>query len=681
MTAADLLTSEHLRRAACVYIRQSSPHQVRTNLESQRLQYELAEYARTLGFTSVRVIDEDLGITGDGVKRPGFDSLVAAVSRSEVGLVLSIEASRLARNGRDWHGLLDFCAVVGCLVGDRDRLYDPRSMEDRMYLGMRGAFSEFELSLFRKRSLESREAKAQRGELFLHVPAGYDRVGRHAIEMSADQRVRTAIRLVFDRFDELGSVRQTWLWLRTEQIEIPVRTSAHGLIWRIPTETSLYLMLRNPIYAGAYAYGRNRHETVIQDGRKRVVRRSLRADPAEWKVLLHDRHDGYISWDHYERNQAVITANQIGDRGAVRSGRALLAGLLRCGHCQRRIQVRDNGKSVGYSCRGEVGSGERCVSFGAVRVDAAVGQAVVDALQPLAMDAAMAAIETASAADHAALALASTALSEARYKADRARDQFEAVDPANHNVLHNLAAKWEACLVDVSRCEERIRDLEDAQPAALTPEQRQTFLALGHDLGRTWSHDRATPELRKTVLRTVLVEITAHVEKAHVHLVLHWKGGDHTQLKVPRMRTGEHRWSTDVETVALVCELARVMNDASIAALMNRLGKRTAKGNGWTMIRVRSLRASHGIAAYRTGERAERGELTLSEAADRLQVDPFRVRRLIQSGRLPARQACKGAPWIITENDITAPDIQAFLSQKGASLRDPRHPHFEFLSQ
>ncbi len=283
---SDLLTPDHLQRAACVYIRQSTPQQVRNNLESQRLQYGLVTYARELGFVDVRVIDDDLGTTASGVERPGFDQLVVAVGKSEVGLVLATDASRLARNGRDWEGLLDFCAVVGCLVGDRDRLYDPGAMEDRMYLGLRGAFNQFELSMFRKRSQESIEAKAQRGELFLHAPAGYDRVGRDAIEMSPDQNVRNAIRLVFDTFDAVGSLRQTWLWFHNNQVEIPVRMSGRGLIWRIPAESSITQILRNPIYAGTYAYGRKQSETTIRDGRKTVVIHKLDANPAEWKVLL-----------------------------------------------------------------------------------------------------------------------------------------------------------------------------------------------------------------------------------------------------------------------------------------------------------------------------------------------------------------------------------------------------------
>ena len=247
----------------------------------------------------------------------------------------------------------------------------------------------------------------------------------------------------------------------------------------------------------------------------------------------------------------MITSNRVGDRGAVCPGRALLAGLLRCGHCQRRIQVSDNGKSAGYRCSGATGQGGSCLSFGAVRMDEAVGQAVIEALQPLAVEAALQAMETAGAADRTTLALARSALSEARYKAERAKDQFDAVDPANHNVFHNLAARWEACLGEVSRCEAQVQDLEDVQPVALTPQQRQAFRDLGRDLGRAWGHERATPKLRKMVLRASLVEITARLEDAHIHLLLHWKGGDYTELQVARMRYGEHRWTTDTGTVTL----------------------------------------------------------------------------------------------------------------------------------
>ncbi len=234
MSSGAALTTAHLSRAADVYIRQSSAVQVRTHVERQRLQYALSDPARGLGFGTVEVIDEDLGLSGAGVHRPGFDALLEAVCKGRVGLVLSIEASRLSRNGREWHTLLDFCAIVGCLVGDRERLYDPALIDDRMYLGLKGQFNEMELALFRQRSLDSRMAMARRGELYSTLPVGYEKVERHRIEMTPDQRQQDAIHLVFRKFQELGSIRQAFFWFQRHQVELPVRVPGEGLIWRVP---------------------------------------------------------------------------------------------------------------------------------------------------------------------------------------------------------------------------------------------------------------------------------------------------------------------------------------------------------------------------------------------------------------------------------------------------------------
>ena len=671
--ASTLLTAGHLRRKACVYVRQSSDFQVRHHVERQRLQYALADHARQLGFGDVEVIDEDQGTSGDGVLRTGFDRLVSAVCRGAVGLVLSLEASRLARNGRDWHTLLDFCAIVGCLVGDRRCLYDPAVADDRLFLGMKGNFAEAELALFHQRSWESRLALAQRGELFTHVPAGYEKVGKRSIEMTPDQRQRDALGVVFRKFAELRSVRQVWLWSRREQVEIPVRQLGRGIVWKVPTETGLNALLHNPIYAGAYAFGRRRQETSIENGRKRVRSGILKSGPEEWTVLLRDRHEAYITWQEYERNQALIEANRTTVRGAARPGRALLAGLLRCGHCMRRMQVRDNGRSAGYQCRGaRDGNAGDCLSFGAARADAAVGTAVLEALQPLGVEAALQAWEQRGAAAEAAKRLARQALEEARYWAQRAWLQFDDVELDYPNVRGNLKERWERRLEQERACEERLARLQaERRRAALAEPEREAYRALGADLERAWQHERATPVLRKAVLRAALVEITARREGERIRLLLHWQGGDHSELAVARARTGQHRWSTAKATVELVRELARSLSDALIAGLLNRLGKRTAKGHGWTRSRVCSLRNSHGIAVYREGERQERGELVLAEAAQRLEVDPWRVRRLIQRGILPARQACKGAPWLITEEALERPQVREALAGKAPLTPDP----------
>ena len=657
-SARGPLTAEHPERKAIVYVRQSSDLQVRRHRERQRLQYALADHARQLGFTEVEVIDEDQGTSGSGVRRAGFDRLLAAVCRREVGAVLSLEASRLARNGRDWHTLLDFCAIVGCLVGDRRQLYDPAAADDRLYLGMKGNFSEAELAAFRQRSLESRMELARRGEFFTTLPAGYEKVGRHTIEMTPDRRQRDAIRLVFRKFAELRTVRQVWLWCRKERVEIPVRLPGQGagVVWKVPTDTSLYLLLSNPIYAGAYACGRRRQETVIEDGRKRVRSGIVKADRSEWTVLLQDRHAGCIAWEEYERNRELIAANRTKVRGAPRRGRALLAGLLRCGHCTRRMQVRDNGRAVGYQCRGDRGCGASCLGFGAVRVDAAVAAAVLEAVR-----------------------LAASALAEARYRADRARAQFDAVEPGNSNVLHTLARRWERSLAEVRGCEERLGELrERRRREAVGEPEREAYLALGEDLERVWEDERATPQLRKAVLRAALVGITAKREGQRIELLLHWKGGDHSEVAVRRLRTGQHRWRTDASTVDIVRDVARILPDPLIAGLLNRLGKRTGKGSSWNRNRVCSLRNSHGIAVYREGERQERGELVLAEAAERLGVHEWHVYKLIRSGVLPARQACKGAPWVIAERDLEAPQVRAWLAGKGRKAEDPGREVLEF---
>ena len=353
------ITAGHLARAACVYVRQSSPGQVRNNLESQHLQYGLQTHAKGLGWRTVEVIDEDLGRSGGGsIERPGFQKLLAAVCDSRIGIVMSVDASRLARNGREWHTLLEFCAVVGCLLGDGSSNYDPALPDDRMLLGMKGTMSEMEGSVLRQRSNDARRQKAERGELFLNLPAGYVKVGRDAIAMDPDQRVRDAIQHVFHKFIEFRSIRQVFLWFRQEGIELPFRsisTGVHGwqVAWKLPAYSTVHQILTNPIYAGAYGYGRKTRRTIIEDGRKRVVH-EVRRDPEDWKVLIRDNHEGYIAWDDYERNLSLIAANEPALKGAVRNGGALLTGLLRCGHCTHKLQVVYSGNSrVGrYLCQG-----------------------------------------------------------------------------------------------------------------------------------------------------------------------------------------------------------------------------------------------------------------------------------------------------------------------------------------
>lgn len=674
------IMADHLSRAAYVYIRQSTGDQVRNNLESQRLQYGLVERARELGWSKVEVIDEDLGRSAGGGERPGFERLLAAVCAGKVGIVLSSEASRLSRNGREWHTLLEFCAVVGCLLADRDTIYDPHLANDRFLLGMQGSLYELELSILRQRSREAQWQKAGRGELFTTVAVGYVKVGQDRIEMDPDQRVRDAIALVFRKFAELGSVRQVHLWLRQEGILLPaVRYGPRGreMIWKLPVYNTVKKMLENPVYAGAYVWGRRTSQVHFEEGHKRIVR-DLRRDRDEWPILILDHHDGYIGWDEYERNQRMIADNagsMPSARKAVRHGSGLLAGLLRCGSCGRKLQVNYRGKrSARYKCRGsEDQGGRRCVSFGALRVDEAVGEAVIHAVQPQGVEAALQAIEDANTASSEIVLQAQRLLEEARFRADEARWRYEAVNPDNRLVAGNLEQLWNERLQAVQECEDRLSHVQtQSQHQEPTPEDRAAWLAMGAELERAWRHEAAPPELRKRIVRAALVEIVVTVEDNIVRLVLHWQGGCHTELKVRKNRTGEHRLAAGAETVELIRDLARIMPDRLIASFLNRAGKKTGQGNSWTVARLRAFRSNHDIAVYREGEMRERNEMKLKEAAEYLSIDEKTVRRLIRSGAITARQTCKGAPWV-----IDATTLAAYALHKTPAASDPRQEMFD----
>jgi DNA invertase Pin-like site-specific DNA recombinase len=656
------ITAEHLARSAIVYIRQSTADQLVHNQESQRRQYGLADRARQLGWVSVEVIDDDLGRSGGGISRPGFERLLAAICEGRVGAVLAIEASRLARNGRDWHTLIEFCGLVGTIIVDEDGIYDPRHPNDRLLLGMKGTMSELELSLFRQRSQEALKQKARRGALFLGVAAGYVKTGRDRIEKDPDRRVQDALHLVFAKFAEFQSARQVHVWLRDEGIELPAKShdeNGRCIVWKLPLYNTVHNILTNPVYAGAYAFGRTTSKILVEDGRKRV-RRGLRRSRTEWDVLLKDQHEGYITWEEFERNQRVIADNATGKgsaiaRGAARRGELILAGLLRCGHCGRKMYV-GYGKSGRYYCQGAVVNHgtERCISFGGLRADQAVGTEVLRVLKPLGIDAAVKALEAQTSEVSAARRQLELALAQARYEAAHARRQYDSVDPANRLVAGELERRWNEALQAGHRIESEIAALDAKRPRPLGDKEREHLMQLGADLERAWSHPAASASTRKRILRAALHEIIARIENGFIEMVLHWQGGDHTALKLKMNTVGKHRWTVPEDTLTLVRELARQMPDKQIARLLNRSGKPTGRGNGWTQVRVRSFRHHHEIAVYCEGEWAARGEITLEATAQIIGVTPMTALRMIQRGDLKGRQLCKGAPWVIKAEDVAA---------------------------
>jgi excisionase family DNA binding protein len=675
------ITPDHLARGAFIYVRQSTSDQLLHNHESRRRQYGLVDRARALGWTTVEVIDDDLGRSGSGISRPGFEKLLAAICEGRVGAVVSIEASRLARNGRDWHTLLEFCGLVGTVIVDEDGVYDPRHPNDRLLLGMKGTMSEMELSLFRQRSLEALKQKARRGELFLTVAIGYLKTSHDRIEKDPDRRVQEAIMLAFNKFAELQTVRQVHLWMRQERLPLPATEygpEGRKVVWKLPVYNTLHHLLTNPIYAGAYVFGRTGSRVTLEAGRKRIAR-GFRRDRSSWEVLIPDHHEGYISWAEFERNQRLIADNANGksfmSRGSIRRGEALLAGLLRCGHCGRKLHVAysgENGSSGRYHCRGgHLNHGSApCISFGGMRIDRAVGAEVIERLQPLGIEAALGALEAQRAENAEKRRHVELAIEQARYEAARARRQYDAVDPDNRLVAAELEQRWNERLLAVRALEDDRDALAVSPKTMLTEAERQRLLDLGADVEAAWNSSGATPATRKRIIRTLIEEIVVRVEDDALDLVIRWAGGDHTSLRVRKNRAGQHRWGTDADVVELVTALARQLPDKAIASILNRAGKTTGRGNGWTRSRVCIVRNHRGIPPYREGERAERGEVTLEEAAGVLNVSEATVRRLIKEKVLPATQHCKGAPWVIRADDLD----NATVKQTADARRQRRPP-------
>jgi len=449
------VSPEHLARGAVAYVRQSSPGQVIDHTESQRRQYELADTARAMGFTPVSVIDDDLGRSGSGqVKRPGFDKLVAQVCTESIGAIFCIEASRLARNGRDWHLLVDFCALSNALIIDTDGVYDPRLINDRLLLGLKGTMSEYELSLLRQRGIAARDSLARRGELRFSLPPGYCWDGLDRIEKDPDERIQTALGMVFEKFNELGSARQVMFWIQDAGLKLPVYRQGRGASRRIEWRASAYhtvlKFLQHPIYAGAYVFGRTHTKTEIQEARARKSTGHVK-DQSQWSVLIKDNHEGYITWTQYEENQRSLSENAFmlksPDRKSGRGGQALLSGKLRCGRCGRMMRViygSQNAPSHRYLCRGGVDQhgGEQCIGVGGVRVDKAVVTQIVEAVSAQGIAAAGVAAEKLNQVDIQVRQALSREHEEAHYEASLAARRHEAVDPEKRLVAKELEARW-----------------------------------------------------------------------------------------------------------------------------------------------------------------------------------------------------------------------------------------------
>ena len=659
------ISADHLERMAYVYVRQSSPKQVQEHRESGLRQYERIEWARERGWPDDRilVIDEDQGKSSATAKtRTGFARLLAAVAGAEAGIVIALEVTRLARNSPDWHHLIYLCRFTGTLIADEHTVYDPALSSDRLVLGIRGQMGELELESSIERMVSARWHKAERGELITTPPPGYEVDELGELVMTGDEAVAHAIGTVFEKFDELGSARQVFLWWQRQGLKYPVRRielRSHPVVWLAPSYGMVLRTLHNPIYAGAYVFGKS--ETVRgvggEDAQTIQVRRIKRA---EWPVLIRDHHPAYISFEQFLENQARMRKNTLmrntdgtETSGPAREGPALLQGLAVCAHCGRKMHMNYGGprsqRVYQYRCsraRSQCG-GTDCQLVGGKRVDQTVVEVFLEATRPCAQEAARQANEEARRQSEALRLYWAHQIEKTQYEAQRAERQYMAVEPENRVVARELERRWNEQLEALERVK---REAEQAlqAPTLLSDEELEKVRLLGADLSAVWEAPTTANRDRKRLLRCLIEEVQLRIEESHHGVRIVWKGGAVTERELVRGKPG---WAqrTAEDTVELVRELAREFDDAQIARILNKQGRRSGLGNPFTQQSVTSLRGKHRIpkCPRAIAKDPVEGPFTADEAARELGVTMSTVHRWLREGVLAGKQLTPGAPWRI----------------------------------
>jgi len=652
------IRAEHLRRRAYVYIRQSTARQVFENTESTKRQYALAEQAAQLGWSteSVIVVDEDLGCSGstrDG--RSGFKRLCEAVAHGEAGAIFALEISRLARSSQDWQQLLTLCAVAGVLVVDEQTVYDPRDGNDKLLLDLKGTMSEAELHWLRLRLTGARRNKASRGELRIAAPAGYV-WGGHGFEKDPDEAVRQAIQTVFDRFAIEPAAWAVVRWARATGLRIPARSSpANGPgqpRWQSLGLSRLCAMLHNPTYAGTYAYGRQRTEQILVDGKIRT--RQVTLDPEQWAVRIDGAHKGYIDWETFMANKKKLrdnmTRREIGGSGAPREGQAMLAGLLLCGRCGRRMHpaYQNRGRGFRYQCSGERDKGQvLCWTLAGAFIDEAVEELFLATMVPSELDLCLAIDREVTNQTQSLERQWQLRLEKAEYEARLAERRYMAVDPDNRVVARTLEHDWELCLREV---EETRRDLAAAkreQCLELGPQDQRRIRELARDLPQVWRSATTTAADRQAMLRLVIEAIAIEpieVPSRQTNIRVQWKSGAISELTVSRPGRRDATRTSD-QAATRIAELAAAgLRDEQIAEGLNAEGLVTGVGKRWNTVAVRWARGRHRILltapdlprSHPLPDRHPDGRYSIRGAVQRFDVSDGVVRRWIRRGLVEA---------------------------------------------
>jgi DNA invertase Pin-like site-specific DNA recombinase len=669
MTHPKIQTT-HQQRQAIIYVRQSTPRQLEENPESRQRQYQLVERAQALGWPAARclVIDDDLGLSGAHSRnRPGYQRLISMLALREVGLILGLEVSRLARNCLDWYQLLELAAAFDALIADEDGVYDPSDFNDRLLLGLKGTISEVERYQIHARMQRGRLNKARRGELIGTLPVGleYDPVTQR-VRLSTDQSVRSALSQVFQLFRQLRSIRAVLNYLHRVQLELPHQLARRALgceiRWQPPSYDALYAVLTNPRYAGVYCHGRRQRQRDPLTRHVHVRRRQRQ----EWDVFLPDHHPGYIPLAEFEDNQQILADNcsHLPHPGAPRRGPSLLQGIVYCQHCGRRMRVYYNKGTPYYLCDGEhrrYGSAI-CNRASAKRVDALVEELFLTVVNTDTVELSWSHQEQLTREAAAVDRRWREKLQRLEYEADLARRRYEHVDPANRLVAQTLESEWNERLLELEKTQQTYAaQRPGAQDLACTGEQMQAVIA---QLRNHWYSETVTEQAKKALLRCLIEQVFLKSQGKVIRARVCWYGGTVSELDVPKYLFSAplfyHR----------IGELAQHHTDAEIAEQLNQAGLKTVKGKAWTTRRVMDFRLSNAIPSGFTTHAELRlpqtGYLTSAEVAEQLGVSQSTVQKWYHLGILSGKHdGGQAVLWIRWTDDLgerlaggATPDLQ-----------------------
>jgi DNA invertase Pin-like site-specific DNA recombinase len=681
---SEKVAGVHLERLALVYVRQSTLQQLDRHQESTRLQYGLVERAWSLGWerNQIEVIDEDLGKSGTSVEgREGFQRLLSEVALDHVGIVLGIEMSRLARSCRDWYQLLEVCGLFGTLIGDLDGVYDPTDFNDRLLLGLKGTMSEAELHVLKQRMLAGKRAKAARGELGVLLPIGYVRLPSGDVTKDPDEQAQAVVALIFEQFARCGTINGVLQYLARHHIELPCRAYSGNergqLQWHAPSRVTLSNLLHNPIYAGAYVYGRRRTDPRRQQpGRPSTGRRVVAV--GEWSVLLKDRLPAYISWAQFEANVLQIESNLAQVKGTIRQGPSLLSGLVVCGRCGLRMATRycNNGHDLRYSCITMMVEYAQppCQSLVGRTLDEWVGQQVLAALEPAALEVSLKAIEDVESERARLHRHWQQRLERARYEAERAQRQYDAIEPENRLVARTLERQWEAALQVEVQLQVEYARFEAQQPAMLGNAERQAIRRLAADIPALWHAPTTTAADRQAIIRQLVerIVVTVQGESEQVHVQLHWVGGHTTGATLIRPVARLDQLSYYPQLLERVAALhAEHETLPAIASRLNVEGWRPAKRRETfnasmvqTLLVVQGLRGPRRCDRDMIDDRAA-DELTIAELSHLLAIPQPTLFSWLRRGWLHGRRVAQTAHrmWLIQADEAELARLRALRSR------------------